>query len=190
VNLEYGEASFVVAHDAARPFTVRAGAREFQAIGTQFNLRVLNAENVELTVTEGDVKVLYAPPRLPDTPARRRENLSFGEVTLNALDTARVEPGFQSVRKLMPGEADARLAWQRGLIIFDETPLDEALAELERYTPTQFVLTDERLRKVPIRGDFRTGDVDALLLALRKNFFIRSTRDAQGRVVLSAFSTL
>jgi transmembrane sensor len=60
------------------------------------------------------------------------------------------------------------------------------LAEVDRYTTTQFVLADERLRGVLIGGRFRTGDVDGLLASLRTEFMIGSRRDAQGRVVLSA----
>jgi transmembrane sensor len=117
VHLQYGEASFEVAADPSRPFNVRAGKREFQALGTRFMVRVLNPEHVELTVTEGEVKVVYAPPVLPDTPARRRENLSFGEATLTAGETAMVEPGFQSVRMLVAGELEAREAWQRDIVL-------------------------------------------------------------------------
>lgn len=189
VTLEYGEASFAVARDPARPFNLHAGARELQATGTRFNVRVLTPQNVEVTVMHGGVKVLYAPPRLPDTPARRREDLTFGEVLLHEAETAVLEPGFQSVRRLVPGEAEARLAWQRGMMVFDGTPLSQVLAEMRRYGPTQFVLTDERLREVRIAGQFRAGDVNALLLTLRKQF-IGSRRDGHGRIVLTAFSTL
>jgi transmembrane sensor len=189
VHLEYGEASFDVAPNSSRPFNVRAGKREFQALGTRFIVRVLSPDNVELTVTEGEVKVAYAPPRWPETPAKRRENLSFGETTLVASETALIEPGYQSVRMLVEGEQEAREAWQRGLIIFDGTPLEDALAEVDRYAPVKFVFADDKLRTVRVGGDFRTGDVDGLLAALRQNFFIDSKRDSQGRVVLTALNT-
>jgi transmembrane sensor len=188
VNLEYGEASFDVVPNAERPFNVRAGKREFQALGTRFIVRVLTPDDVQVTVTEGAVKVAYAPPRWPETPAKRRENLSFGETTLGALETALVEPGYQSVRMLVPGEAEAREAWRRGMIIFDGTPLEDVIAEVDRYTTATFVLADERLRAVRVGGDFRAGDVEGLLSALRQNFRVDSRRDAQGRIVLTALA--
>ncbi len=186
VFLAYGEASFDVAHEPTRPFNVNVGKRVFQAVGTSFNVRVLNPENVELTVTEGRVKVLYVPPPGPDTPAKIREEVMHPETTVGALEMALVEPGFQTVRKLDASEVDARLAWQRGMIIFEGEPLGEVLAEVDRYTTTKFVLGDEKLRDVRVGGYFRAGDVDGLLVALRENFLIDSRRDAQGRVVLTA----
>jgi len=190
VSLDYGEASFDVAHDPARPFNVHAGKRDFQVLGTRFNVRVLTPDNVELTVSEGQVKVLYAPPRWPDTPAKRRENLTYGETTLTALETALVEPGYQSVRPLVASEVEARLAWQRGMLVFDRAALEDVLAEVDRYTTTKFILADKALANLRIAGSFRTGDVDGLLGELREKFHVDSRRDAQGRVVLSALHTL
>jgi transmembrane sensor len=187
VYLSYGEASFDVAHESARPFNVHAGKRILQAVGTMFNVRVLNADNVELTVTEGKVKVLHVPPpRVPDSPASLRDEIMHGETTVNALETALVEPGLQSVRRLDAGEVETKLAWQRGMLIFQGEPLEQVLAEVDRYTDTRFVLADESLRDVRVGGYFRAGDVEGLLVALRENFLIDSRRDAQGRVVLTA----
>jgi transmembrane sensor len=188
VNLDYGEASFDVVRNPDRPFNVRAGKREFQADGTRFIVRVIDPDNVELTVTEGEVKVVYAPPRLPQTPEEKRANLTFGEQTLTALQTARVQPGYQSVRELITGEKEAREAWLDGKIIFDRTPLADALAEVDRYTNIEFIVADEKLRNVRVAGDFRAGDIEGLLDVLRKNFQIDSRRDAHGRVVLTALT--
>ncbi len=189
VQLAIGEASFKVANQPERPFNVSAGRRQFQALGTRFNLRALARENVELIVTEGQVKVLYAPPRLPDTPARRRDAVTYGEATVGAFEEALVEPGLQSVTHIDESEVEARLAWQRGMLIFDNKALEDVLAEVERYTATRFVLADDKLRSVRVSGRFRAGNVNALRLALRENFLISSRRDGLGRVVLTALPT-
>jgi transmembrane sensor len=188
VYLPYGEATFQVAHDSRRPFFVRAGGRRFQAMGTNFNVRVLSSKDVELTVTQGDVKVIYTPTSSPETPAeaRLRDNMTFDDTTVGALETALVEPGMQFVRKIQASELDNLLAWQRGMIFFKSEPLESALAEVDRYTNATFVLADDSLRDVRIAGGFRTGDVEGLLHTLRKEFLIDSRRDAQGRIVLTA----
>jgi len=193
ILLPYGEATFHVAPDPHRPFRVRAGQnRLFQAIGTDFNVRVLSPDHVELTVTEGNVKVLYREVNLEETPAelRLQDHRTFDDTTVSALHTALVEPGMQFVRKLEAGDVHALLAWQQGLILFNGAKLTDALAEVDRYTTTQFVLADQRLQNIRIGGKFHTGDVDGLLTSLRKDFRIDSRRDAQGRVVLSALGQL
>ena len=189
VQLERGEATFDVAHEATtRPFNVVAGQRTFQALSTQFNLRIL-ADNVDLIVTEGDVKILDARPREPKTPARRRDVLTYGEQTISAQEEALVDPGFQSVSPIDANEMQKRLAWQKGLIVFDDRALGDALAEIERYTPTKFVLADEKLGALRVSGRFPTANVNAVRLALRQNFLLASRRDTRGRIVLSPLHT-
>jgi len=190
IVLPYGEATFHVVHDPERrPFFVRAGnSRKFEAVGTDFNVRVLSPDHVELTVADGTVRVLNSNDSLAETPAqaRLRENWTFDDTTVGPLHTALVEPGMQFVRKLEVSDLHTLLAWQQGLLFFDETTLENVLAEVDRYTTTQFVLADEQLRNIRIGGRFRTGDVEGLLASLRTDFMIDSRRDAQGRVVLSA----
>jgi transmembrane sensor len=188
VNMPYGEATFQVAADPKRPFVVQAGNRRFEALGTNFNVRVLTPDNVKLTVTEGNVKVFYT--RIPDEDipaiARLHANMVNDDTTVGALHTALVEPGLQFVRKIGAADADSLLAWQQGLLRFNGDSLEDVLAEMDRYTHTQFVLGDERLRNVRIGGSFRTGDVAGLLRSLRKDFRIDWRPDGPGRVVLMA----
>jgi len=192
VNLRYGEADFHVAHDPQRPFSVLAGGHRFEVQGTSFDVRVLTSDTVLLTVTEGNVKVLYTSPQSPDTPAwaRLHDNYTFDDTTVGEMQTALLEPGYLFARKIATTDADASLAWEHGMIVFRDTPLRDVLSEMDRYTHTQFVLADDRLRDLRIGGDFRTGDVNALLQSLKKDFSVDSRRDSQGRVVLSSLAAL
>jgi len=52
----HGEAHFVVAKDATRPFVVEAGGVAVRAVGTAFNVR-LEGGTVDVLVTEGRVQV-------------------------------------------------------------------------------------------------------------------------------------
>ncbi|MEJ0035137.1 MAG: FecR domain-containing protein [Gammaproteobacteria bacterium] len=186
VYLSYGEASFDVARDPARPFNVHAGKRVIQASGTSFNVRLFPDDNVELTVTDGQAKVLYTPQRPLDTPERLRDDFMHVDTLVNAQEMALVEPTIQSVRKVEPNEVDSRLAWQRGEVVFQGEPLEQVLAEVSRYTTTRFVIGDEKLRDVRVGGYFKVGDIENFLVALRENFLIEWQRDQDGRVVLTA----
>lgn len=189
VYLSHGEASFDVARDSTRPFSVHAGKRVIQASGSSFNVlnvRILPDENVELTVTEGQAKVLYEPQRPLNTPERLRDDFMHVDTIVSVDEMAFVEPTMQSVRKLEPSEVDSRLAWQRGEVVFHGEPLEQVLSEVSRYTTTRFVIGDEKLRDVRIGGYFKVGDLDSFLASLRENFLIDWQRDQDGRVVLTA----
>jgi len=139
-----------------------------------------------VTVTEGQVKVLYEPQRPPYTAERLRDDFMHVDTIVNAGELALVEPTFQSVRKLEPSEIDARLSWERGEVTFQGEPLDHVLAEVSRYTPTRFVIADEKLRDVRVGGYFKIGDVDTFLASLRDNFLIDSHHDEGDRVILTS----
>jgi len=186
IYLSYGEVTFEVGHDTARPFNVHAGKRVMQASGSIFNVRVFPDDNVELTVTSGQVKVLYEPQRPLNTPERLRDDFMHVDTTVTAQEMALVEPTIQTVRKLEANELDSRLAWQRGELIFQGEPLERVLAEVGRYTDTQFVIADDKLHDIRVGGYFKIGDIDGLLASLRKNFLIESARDEEGRVLLTA----
>jgi transmembrane sensor len=192
VTLGYGEADFHVMRDDRRPFSLLAGKHHLEVEGTRFDVRVLSADTVLLTVTEGTVKVLYSSVESWDTPAvaRLHDNYTFDDTTVGATETALLEPGFLFARKIDASDADARLAWRHGMIMLRGARLQDALAEVDRYTDTQFVLADDRMRDIRIGGDFRTGDVSGLLQSLKKDFRIDSRRDLQGRVVLSSLAGL
>lgn len=185
VYLSYGEASFDVLRDP-RPFNVHAGKRVIQASGSSFNVRVLSDEDVELTVVEGQAKVLYAPQRPLDTPDRLRDDFMHVDTIVSAQETALVEPSVQSVRKLDPSEVDSRVAWQRGEVVFQGESLEQVVAEVSRYTTTRFVIGDEWLRETRIGGYYKVGDLDSFLASLRENFLIDWQRTQDGRILLTA----
>jgi transmembrane sensor len=187
IALPHGEASFRVAREPGRPFFVRAGRRRFQAAGTQFDVRVLTPDNVELIVTEGSVTVFDTPMTRTETPAlaRLRDNMTFGDTTVEAPGLVELEPGLQFGRKVEANDLNDLLAWQHGRIVFKGERLEEVLTQTHRYTNTRFVLSDKELSDTRVIGDFRTGDIDDFLDSLRRNYLIVSQRDPSGRIVLS-----
>jgi transmembrane sensor len=186
VYLLRGEATFSVARDTSRPFYLHAGKRVMEATDSDFNVRLTSPERVELTVSDGRVRVVpvadavYIPENARIAPIARRESLVYEQ------EVAIVEPHEETVRRLEPTELDSRLAWQRGMLAFENEPLEQALSEAGRYVNTDFVLADEALHRVLMTGYFRTGDVDGLLMSLRMNYGIDSRREGPNRVILTA----
>lgn len=186
VTLLEGEAGFEVAPDPDRPFHLDAGPRRFETGSGRFNLHRLTSENAELIVAAGEVTALRPRHSTVKTPAQLRNALSYtyGEVTVHALRGATIGPDWQSIWQLEPAELQQRLAWQQGLIVASQQPLEDTLAEIERYTSRKFVLADPTLRSVRITAEFGAGDIDAVLHTLRDQYSIGSHSDPDNRIVL------
>lgn len=186
--LERGEIHVKVAHDNARPLSVIAGDKVVQAVGTAFNVEINSDQHIELVVTDG--KVLVAVHQTPGKNA-----LEFGPDILPPSSVA-VSKGEQlvlggeeeekEVEKIKPEEIQVKLSWREGNLVFRGESLEDAVAEISRYTQVEFVILDENLKKMRIAGLFKAGDVKGLLLALRKNFNISYQRVGKSKVLLSA----
>ena len=202
VEMRRGEAHFSIARDVERPFGVRAAGRVVQALGTAFNIRLDNANGLEVIVTEGEVSVFEAGEAndVMDRTAAPTAAVDFGH---SAAPTALVEgQGLRleerpaggdaalMIQRLEPVDLDIKLAWQRGMVIFRGEPLVAVLAEFGRYTTTEFVLDSDGLAEVRVGGYFRAGDIEGLLAALKENFQISAERIGAERVVLRAQDSL
>lgn len=178
--LERGEMSIEVAHDPRRPLSVSAGRKVVRAVGTAFNVQIIDSGQVELIVTDGTVMVVddavTAPVRTIGTTPR---TVTKGERVLLGADR-------ETISKVSDSTLSAELSWRQGNLIFRGETLAVAIAEVSRYTPVKFEIADERLKDLRIGGLFKAGDVDGLLATLKENFNIDSERLDAERVLLKA----
>jgi transmembrane sensor len=172
LRLEQGELSIQVAHDVSRPLSVITGQSVVQAVGTAFNVKLHDNREVEVIVTDGVVRVKELAANDDDRPIGEK-------VTLNRRKEVAV--------KLDDADLAVALGWRQGNLIFRGETLEEALAEVARYTDTQFEIADADIRNKQIAGLFKVGDIPGLLSALEKNFQIRSEWVGDNKIVLSAF---
>lgn len=151
-----GEAYFVVRHDLTRPFVVRAGAVVTEDLGTAFDIRAYPADShVAVVVANGSVVVR-------DTVARPAGVSSA--VHLDAGDLVLADSAGRMTRATGVSIADY-LAWTRGQLVFDETPLRIALPALGRWYDLDFSVTDTTLLDRTIRGEFEhTSPSEAIRL--------------------------
>ena len=184
LELERGEIHVDVAADVDRPFSVVAGDRIVQALGTSFTVEITDQQHIELTVTEGKVIVGVHPPGTV-MPAVTLLAQSTNNTVAAGEEVVLGAPN-QVVTPVSAEDLEVKLSWREGRLIFRDEPLEQALAEVERYTTVQFVFMDEDLKARSVTGRFRAGDVDGLLIALRMNFDIVHERADDGRVLLSS----
>lgn len=164
-----GQAFFQVAHDRSRPFIVSVGDREVLAVGTQFDVRI-DKSRIVVALLEGRVQVR------PQTIARRASI---------AKDVGRtiLEPGEQlkftvadPATFIETADVEDLTRWREGRVRFDDTPLSQAVAEMNRYSLVPIHISDPTLEDIRISGVFRTGQSDSFLSALTQIFPISADR--------------
>lgn len=172
IVLERGQALFKVAKDRTRPFVVSAGGRDVTALGTEFDVR-LSERVFEVTLLEGRVTV---------SPEQDRGASGTNPAIV---PLAELHPGQQYVAtaKARPQvrQADVKrvVSWRRGQVVFEDERLEDAIAEMNRYSRQQVVLGDGSLASLRISGAFNTGDTGTFVEALVAYFPIE--RDGGGR---------
>lgn len=187
VRLVRGEAHFSVEKDSSRPFLVAAGETAVRAVGTSFNVR-LEAQAVEVLVTEGTVQV--ADRDAGTTPAEAPPLVTAGERAVVARRPAEVRasvPQAVEVSAATAAELERALAWQSKRLVFDRTPLQDAIDAFNRHADStaglQIVLGDEGLRARRLGGTFRAQNAEAFVRLLEQSVEVRAER-RENRIVL------
>lgn len=179
-----GEAYFQVAPDARVPFRVRTARSVTQDLGTAFVVTAYGDQvATEVVVAEGRVALWRVdtietfPPHTPPAPPA---------LMLSARDLGRLEPsGATTLRRGV--DLERRLAWVRGVLAFDGTPLRDAVRTLERWYNVEIHLESDSalaerrltatftnepvelvLKRIALTLDLRIAHVDESVLLLRK----------------------
>jgi transmembrane sensor len=170
VELVRGEVYFQIRHDAARSFVVYAGTHRIVDLGTKFLVRA-TAQSIKVALVEGRA-------RFEDTGGQRPALvLAPGDIAVATADRTHVF-------KQSPGALSEDLAWQRGLVVFHNERLADAVAELNRYGGPQLIVADEDAGKLMINGTFLTGRPEQFAGATREIFGLR-VENRNGTILLS-----
>lgn len=172
VRLVKGEAHFVVAKDADRPFRVHAGETVVRAVGTQFAVRMTEMDDVEVVVAEGRVEVTATPEPGAQPRAKVEDGLSVpvrepAVVPLTAGHWLESDGAAVRVAAIDSDRLAKTLAWREGAVIFDGEPLSRAVETLNRYTEQRLVVVDPVVADMRVGGRFRTNDIERFLSALQ-----------------------
>lgn len=176
IDLRRGEAFFKVVHDASRPFSVIARGDWVRDVGTEFDV-YLRAVSLQVTVRKGTVRAGESRSLLP--AAQSSAATLPAAITLIGGEQADLRADSVRKRTLSPEELAEAIAWRTGTLHFNDRPLAEVVAELNRYSVAQLVLEDDTLRTVRVGGTFQANPQGAAALQrmLAKNFDIQVRRD-------------
>lgn len=201
VLLERGEAFFEVAHNRRRPFVVTAGVREVTALGTSFVVRY-EPEHTAITLIEGKVSVQLGAPRVhtADAASSRRQmldlpragdmpeahaasNIGVSDVVLTPGKRLTIAKG--SAPTLDEPLIETVIAWRRGEIVLNNTPLSQAAAEMNRYDETAIVIDDPATGGLIVSGLYHTGDSEGFAVSVAKMYGLEMS-EREGRIHLRA----
>lgn len=167
VLLKRGEAFFEVAKDPDRPFKVTAGDRTVTALGTSFVVRY-DPDLLTVTLVEGKVSVRGMESFGSPPPSRvGGESFPMASETAAVASLTRgviLQPGERvtyvkdGATKIDKPRADATAAWRRGEVILDDTPLSDAVAEMNRYGHSRLVIDSAQIDDLSVSGIYRTGN--------------------------------
>ena len=135
VTLVTGRAFFTVKHEKTRPFIVDVGTVQVRDIGTAFEVS-RNGSKGQVSVAEGVVELAAN---------------GGGTATLGAGDSMRFDKSLGAREPVAIADV---AAWRGGRLIFIDAPVEEVLADLQRYGAGRVVVLDEEVRERRITGAF------------------------------------
>lgn len=167
VWLQKGEAFFSVTHDAAHPFTVYAGGHRITDLGTEFLVRG-GANYLKVALVRGRAQITA-------------DDKGAQVATLGPGDEVIATSADMKIAKRTGAELEKELAWRRGKIVFDGTPLSQAVGEFNRYSRTKMVIVDPGISGLKIGGEFASDNVGDFLAFVRTVLKVRVEHGANGQ---------
>lgn len=177
IRLLEGQAMFHVAKNPGRPFVVSANDRQVTAFGTTFDVRIRQSGQVQVLLVEGRVRVEPVRRQGIDRliPALARTDLLPGQEFL-------VDASGEAV--VTTADVERETAWGRGVLIFRNDSVGEAVRELNRYSPAQLVVDDPGVAGLRISGIFPTANRDDFIAALQALYPVAARPQPGGAVRL------
>ncbi len=163
--LDRGEAYFRVAHNAKNPFTVIAEGHRITDLGTEFLVRE-DANDIDIALVNGRAKLTSDNPSTP-------------VATLTPGDEAIATPASTLITKKTPAQLADELAWQRGLLVFRNTRLDQAVREFNRYNETKLVVADPSIAGLTFSAEIKTDHYEDFLQLAQTVLNLRVTREGK-----------
>lgn len=170
--LEKGRARFEVAHDG-RPFTVRAGRGSVRALGTIFDVSILNDQSVRVDLLRGSVEIKTSY-RSGKSPTEQRKRLAAGESAEFGGDGA--------MQRALVSRSVASRLWPEGLVTYNGTELGAVLAQANRYGDAGFKLraADSATSRRTVYGTLKIDDPQQLAQVLARSLDLEVAETSTG----------
>ena len=166
VNLLNGEANFDVVKDPDRPFIVNVGGVDVRAVGTVFSVKYSDS-HVQVLVSEGKVGVTST--NLIDSKIAE-----FPEAILSVGQLGRIDfdddTPMIGITNLSHEQLKELTIWRPVLLDFDDTSLNQIIAEFNRRNPIQIALEDPELYGLILSSSFWSDNVEGFVRLMVSSF--------------------
>ncbi len=166
IKLLAGEAFFTVTKDPKRPFVVAARNGEVKVLGTAFDVKI--RDGVTVAVAEHTVQV--------GTTASQPVSLTEGRA---------VYYDATGISAVTAADLDTIQAWRQDQLVFRDVPLNDVLAELQRYRYGHITLLDKSLGQRRVTAVFDARRTDAALDTIAQSLSLQIYR-ATGLLIIVA----
>ncbi|MCC5939472.1 MAG: FecR domain-containing protein [Lunatimonas sp.] len=170
IELE-GEAFFEVVPDGKRPFVVASRGVKTRVLGTSFNVKAANKNEVEVMVKTGSVGVFQG---------RSDEER---QLVLSPNQLAVVDPENRSV-VVSAVNVDDYLTWRSETITFDLVPFGDVMSRLERVYNVKIEIEGMDSRECLIRASYENRSLFTILYGLKNLADFDYEQKADGNLVI------
>ena len=140
-----GEAFFEVAHDKEKPFLVHTKSVTTRVLGTVFTVRAYPEDaDTRIILKSGKVRVVAKDQEKSDG------------ILIYPGQMVSYKAGGQLLKTNIP-EANDYSSWKEGKLIFNETPVSEALQRIGRAYGVAISFKDEKIKECAITGSFNVN---------------------------------
>ena len=187
IRLARGQGFFEVAKDVNRPFVVEAGGQRVIALGTVFDVRLDDENEVQVTLVEGRVQVdeiINVSAKAGGLEANSVENVDAAPIKLSPGE--RLVAKANATPEVVATDGVEETSWRNGQLIFRNRPLEDVVSEMNRYSTQRMVLgDDERLTSLKVSGIFNNGGPPASFVgALEAMHPLTAERTGQNELTL------
>ncbi|WP_333837436.1 FecR family protein [Novosphingobium sp.] len=163
ISLVSGEA-FVDLPETARPFLARAGGEHFASQGGTFNIRTSERETC-VTCLSGAITRESGGGSQDLRPGEQLVASPSGETRVVRVDPERIS------------------GWRQGLLVFRNTPLAEAVEDINRYRSARIILTSNDIGRRQVNGIFHTDQIENAVAQIQQLLHL-GVRELPGGIVL------
>lgn len=166
-----GEAFFEVARDTARPFVIKTGNVYVEVLGTAFNVKAYEDDDmVEVTVESGKVAV-YRVGNKDDMVILVR-----GEKAVFKKELAEL--------KSMDNDNLNYSSWKTRKIIFEDTPMVEVVRIINEIYQSNIQLSGSATNECPVTTEFDNQSLDIILNVLSSTLNLEVSKE-DGQIIIS-----